>query len=78
MMCTGVIPCVSSGLAKNINIMSMFVLFSWLFWSFESLTSLKKMGVGSKPCTKAHRTFLVNFSKIQQKFFFSKKPGYFK
>ena len=36
MICTGVIPCLPSGLAKNKKIMSMFVLFFghlkvWLF-----------------------------------------------
>ena len=31
MICTSVIPCLSTGLAKNDTIMSMFVLFFWLF-----------------------------------------------
>ena len=32
MMYTSVMPCLSTGLAKNSKIMSMFVLFSRLFW----------------------------------------------
>ena len=31
MMCTSVIPCFPSSLATSNNIMSMFILFSWLF-----------------------------------------------
>ena len=38
MICTSVIPCLSTGLAKNDKIMSMFVLFSRIFGHFESLT----------------------------------------
>ena len=37
MICTSLIPCLSSGLAKNDKIMSMFVLFLGLFGHFESL-----------------------------------------
>ena len=37
MIYTDVIPCFSSGLAKNKKIMSMFVLFSRLLGHFESL-----------------------------------------
>ena len=37
MICTSVVPCLSTGLAKNDKIMSMFVLFSRLFGHFESL-----------------------------------------
>ena len=33
-ICTSVIPCSSSGLAKNNRLMYMFVLFSRLFWLF--------------------------------------------
>ena len=36
MICTSVVPCLSTGLAKNDKIMSMFVLFSRLFGYFES------------------------------------------
>ena len=50
MICTSVIPCLSSGLAKNTTIMSMFVLFSRLFGHFESLALFRKWG--DKLCTK--------------------------
>ena len=36
MICTSVISCLSSGLAKNNKIMSTFVLFSRLFGHFKS------------------------------------------
>ena len=42
MICTSVVPCLSSGLAKNDKIMSMFVLFPGLFGHFESLAFLRK------------------------------------
>ena len=44
MICTSIITCLSSGLAKNNKIMSMFVLFSLLFGHFESLAFFSKMG----------------------------------
>ena len=37
MICTSVVPCLSIGVARNNEIMFMFVLYSRLFWSFESL-----------------------------------------
>ena len=37
MIYTSAVTCLSSGLSKNNKIMSMFVLFSWLFGHFESL-----------------------------------------
>ena len=37
MICTNVIPCLSTGLDKNDKIMSIFVLFFQLFGHFESL-----------------------------------------
>ena len=40
MICTNVIPCLSSGLSKNNKVI---VLYSWLFWPFESL-AFSKMG----------------------------------
>ena len=42
MICTNVIPCLSSGLAKNDKIMSMFVLFPGFFGHFESLAFFQK------------------------------------
>ena len=44
MICTSVIPCLSSGLAKNNKIVSMFVLFSLLFGHFESLAFFENGG----------------------------------
>ena len=44
MICTGVAQCLSTGLAKNDKIMSIFVLFSQLFGHFESLAFFSKMG----------------------------------
>ena len=35
MICTSVVPCLSSGLAKNNKIMSMFVQLSRLFCRFK-------------------------------------------
>ena len=37
MICTSVMPCLSSGLAKNDKTASMFVLSSQFFGTFESL-----------------------------------------
>ena len=41
MICSSVIPRLSSGLAKDDGFMSMFVLFSWLFGHFKSLFFFK-------------------------------------
>ena len=48
MICTGVIPCLSSGLAKNNKIMSMFVLFSQLFGHLKVWFFLENGGGGDK------------------------------
>ena len=64
-MCNGVIPCLPSGLAKSNNIMSMFVLFSWLFGYFESLGFLKM--VGQTLYQSIQTRFLVNFLKVQHR-----------
>ena len=64
-MCNGVIPCLPSGLAKSNNIMSMFVLFSWLFGYFESLGFLKM--VGQTLHQSIQTGFLVNFLKVQHR-----------
>ena len=44
MICTGVVPCLSSGLAKNNKIMSMFVQLSRLFLPFLWFGFFSKMG----------------------------------
>ena len=67
MICTGVIPCLSSGLAKNKLIKSMFVLFPG-FVGFESF-AFPKIGEGVLEANLApkqsNRMFLVNFSKVR-------------
>ena len=40
MICTIVMPCLSSDLAKNNKMMSMFVLFSRLFKSFSFFSKM--------------------------------------
>ena len=71
MLCINV-SCLSSGLAKNNKIMSMFVLFSRLFGNFESLAFYQ-------PYIKAVKEdVLVNCSNVQPlSNNFSKKRGYF-
>ena len=49
MICTNVVPCLSSGLAKNSKMMSMFVLFSRLFCHFESLAFFESGGTNLTP-----------------------------
>ena len=49
MICTSVVPCLSSGLAKNDKIMSMFVLFPGLFGHFESLAFCENRGTNFTP-----------------------------
>ena len=44
MICTGVVPCLSSSLAKNNEIMSMFVPFFLLFWLFRKFGFFPKTG----------------------------------
>ena len=60
MIRTSVMLCLSTDLAKNDKIMSMFVPFFRLFWPFESLALFPKWG--DKPYTKAVKhDILVNF-----------------
>ena len=60
MIRTNVIPCLSSDLAKNDKIMSMFVLFPGFFGHFESLAFFRKWR--DKPYTKAVKLdILLNF-----------------
>ena len=61
MICTGVVPCLCSGMAKNNKIMSMFVLFSRLFGHFESLAFFEKGEINLTP-KRSKRMFSVNFS----------------
>ena len=51
MICTGVMPCLSSGLAKN-KLMFMFVIFLGFVVHFKSLAFFRKWrggGGGGKP-----------------------------
>ena len=76
MTCTSVIPYLSSGLAKDNQIMSMFVLFSRFFRHFESMAFLvfKNGGGGGgggdgtnlTPKQSSMQDVSVNFSKVQQ------------
>ena len=60
MICTSVIPCLSSDLAKNDRVMSMFVLFPGFFGHFEILAFFSK--IGGQHYTKAVKhDILVNF-----------------
>ena len=71
MICTSVVPCLSSRFAKLNKIMSMFVLFSQAFGHFESLAFFKKWEV--KPHTKAVKQDVCSqFLKVQQLSQFSK------
>ena len=49
MICTSVIPCVSTGLAKNDKIMSMFALSPSFFGHFESLAFFENRGTNLTP-----------------------------
>ena len=73
MTCTSVVPGLSSGLAKNNKIMSMFVLFSRLFGHFETLAFFRNWG--DKPYTKAVKqdVFKQFFKVITTKQQFSQK-----
>ena len=65
MICTSVVPCLSTGLAKNDKIMSMFVLFSRLFGQFESLAFFRKWGNGGTNLTpkQSNMIFWSNFER---------------
>ena len=69
----------SSPLAKNDNIMSMFVLFSRLFWpQFGFFSKMGGQTHANLTPTQSNRMFLINVSKVQQlSNNSSKKRGYF-
>ena len=70
------VSCLSSGLAKNDKITSMFVLLSRLFHYFESLAFSKMEGETNLTSKQPDRIFLVKFSKVQQlSNNFSKNPA---
>ena len=65
MICTSMIPCLSSVMAKNNETMSMFVLFSRIFGHFENLAFLENRATNLTP-KQSNRTVLVFFSKVRQ------------
>ena len=68
MICTSVVPGLSSGLAKNNKIILCPCLsyFPGLFAHFESLAFFKNGRTNLTP-GQSNRIFLVNFSKVLQK-----------
>ena len=68
MICTCVMPCLFSGLAKNNKLTFIFVHFPSVFGQFGSL-ALKKKGGGRGGQTlnqAVKQNVLVHFSKVQQ------------
>ena len=61
MICTGVVPCLSSDFAKINKIISMFVLFSPVFDHFESSAFLSKNGGTNLTQKQSNRMFVVIF-----------------
>ena len=61
MICTSVILCLSSGLAKNDKILSISVLFSRLFGHFESLAFFSKVGGTNLTSKEVRHDTFVNF-----------------
>ena len=57
MICTSVTPCLSSGLVKNDKVISMFVLFSRLFWPFRKFGFFFKNGKTSLTPKLSDRMF---------------------
>ena len=75
MICTSVVPCLSTGLAKNDKIISMFVLFSRLFGHFESLAFLENGGTNLTP-KQSNMIFRSNFERYNNKVaIFQKSPA---
>ena len=78
MVCTrsSLMPCLSSGLDKNNEIMSMFVPLPSFFGHFESLALFSKMDRQTLCHVKSKavkQDVLVNFSKVQQSSQFFRK-----
>ena len=75
MICTNVVPCLSTGLAKNDKIMSIFVLFSRLFGHFESLAFFENGGTNLTP-KQSNMIFWSNFERYNNKVaIFQKSPA---
>ena len=76
MICTSVVPCVSTGLAKNDKIMSMFVLFSRLSGHFESLAFFFENGGTNLTPKQSSMIFWSNFERYNNKVaIFQKSPA---
>ena len=80
MICTSVVPCLSTGLAKNDKIMSVVVLFSQLFGHFESLVFFRKWGGGGGGTNltpkQSNMIFWSNFERYNNKVaIFQKSPA---
>ena len=76
MICTSVVPCLSTGLAKNDKIMSMFVLFSRLSGHFESLAFFSKNGGTNLTPKQSNMIFWSNFERYNNKVaIFQKSPA---
>ena len=66
MICTSVVPCLSSGLAKNNKIMLMFVIFPGVFLPFwKTVFFFENVGTNLTP-KQSNRMFLSCLSKVQQ------------
>ena len=73
MICTNVIPCLSSGLAKNDKIMSMFVLFPGFFGHFESLAFFFENGGTNLTPKQSNLIFYSIFERYNNKVTIFKK-----
>ena len=75
MICTSVVPCLSTGLAKNDKIMSMFVLFSRLFGHIQSLAFFENGETNLTP-KQSNMIFWSNFERYNNKVaIFQKSPA---
>ena len=77
-VCTNVIPFLSSGFARNNQIVPMFVLFSQLFCHCQRLAFFSKMEGQTLHHSSETRYFWLIFQKHNKRNnFFKKKPGNF-
>ena len=66
MICTSVVPCLSTGLAKNDKIMSMFVLFSRLLAILKVWLFFENGGTNLTP-KQSNMIFWSNFERYNNK-----------
>ena len=75
MICPIKIPCLSTGLAKNDKIMSMFVLFSRLFGHLKVWLFFENGGTNLTP-KQSNMVFWSNFERYNNKVaIFQKSPA---